>query len=76
MTAIARPGVDAGRLAVGDLVGVQRSSGAVTVGRVEAPAADTPPGMLHVTLAAGGAWKHVPPELLFALPPAAGTGER
>jgi hypothetical protein len=68
VTAIAQPGVDPAQLPIGSLVGVKRSNGSVTVARVTAPAPETPPGQVHVTLEEGGAWKEVTTDMLFTLP--------
>jgi hypothetical protein len=68
VSAIAQPGVDPAQLPVGSLVGVKRSNGAVTVGRVAAPAPETPQGQVHVTLEEAGAWKDVSPDMLYTIP--------
>jgi len=58
--------LDPSQLLVGALVGVRRSDGRVTVGRVDP---QSQPGFVHVTLSLDGSWKDVPLDYLYALPP-------
>jgi hypothetical protein len=72
VTAVARPcGVDPTHLPVGSLVGVKRTNGAVTVGRVETPLHCTPAGHIHVALGEDRTRKDVPPGMIYSLPTAA-----
>jgi hypothetical protein len=48
-------------------VAVKRSSGQITLARVEHPFPTTPPGYLRVTVSLDGAWKNVPLELVWAI---------
>eukprot|EP00291_Cryptomonas_curvata_P018484 CAMPEP_0172156882 /NCGR_PEP_ID=MMETSP1050-20130122/3479_1 /TAXON_ID=233186 /ORGANISM="Cryptomonas curvata, Strain CCAP979/52" /LENGTH=235 /DNA_ID=CAMNT_0012826043 /DNA_START=465 /DNA_END=1171 /DNA_ORIENTATION=- len=68
VSSIAQPGVDPAQLPIGSLVGVKRSNGSVTVARVTAPAPETPPGQVHVTLEESGAWKDVTTDMLYTIP--------
>ena len=69
VTAVARlGGVDPAHLPVGSLVGVKRSNGSVTVGRVEMPLPCTPAGYIHVALGEEDRTrKDVPPFQLYSL---------
>jgi hypothetical protein len=77
VTAVARPGgVDPTQLCVGSLVGVKRSNGSVTVGRVETPLSCTPSGYIHVALGEEDRKrKDVPPDQLYSLTAAPAGGE-
>jgi hypothetical protein len=59
--------LDLAQIVPGTLVGVKRTDGSVTVGRVDPPCQDTLPGCIRVTLSADGLWKQVTPDLLFSI---------
>jgi hypothetical protein len=54
-------------LVVGALVGVRRSDGRVTVGRLDPPYSSTPAGYFHITVSMDGSSKDVPLGQLFSL---------
>ena len=66
MTGSASRGLNPGPIPVGTLVGVKRSDGRVTVGRVETPLPSTAPGFIHVTLDSSGSYKDVPVDQLYS----------
>jgi len=55
------------QLVVGVLVGVRRSDGKVTVGRLDPPDFSTPAGYFHIALSLDGSSKNVPLDQLFSL---------
>ena len=57
-----------GHVLQGRLVGVPRSSGAVTVGRVMQPGPHTAPGLVRVLLSENGAMKDLAPSQLYEVP--------
>ena len=51
---------------VGELVGVLRTDGRITVAQVELPLETTPPGSVRLKVGSGS-WKEVKPPVLYSL---------